>query len=97
MEGPGCREVDGGNWMEGLGWRELDGGSWMQGFFNYVVSACEKKGFEFTKDGKPVYVLLETYLVSPFAFLRVQGHTYLFGFFDSDYQIIAESIIKYNH
>jgi hypothetical protein len=66
-------------------------------FFNYVVSACEKKGLEFSKDGKPVYVLLETHSVTPFAFLRVQTDTYLFGFFDSDYQIIADSIIKYNH
>ena len=66
-----------------------------QTFFGYVTSCCQIKGMIQDGVGVPRYILIETKSVSPFAFLYILDDAHMFGFFDSKYQIIPDSILTY--
>ena len=66
-------------------------------FFSAIISYCQQRGLVLSIYPKPTYVLLGTKMITPFAFLHIDGEDYMFEFLDSSYGIIHGSIIKYTH
>jgi hypothetical protein len=63
-------------------------------FLSLVVRESKKKGMILCPKPTPTYILLITQNVTPFGLLYIQGKNAKFGFLDTKFSIVKDSIIK---
>lgn len=65
-------------------------------FFSTVIRVSQKNGMSLRPTPSPTYILLTSRNRLPFGFLYVQENNVMFGFLDTNFSIVKDSIIKYS-